>query len=82
MAAAEKYKLLVSGLGGNVYIAKETKQPHVMGLDRRVVPKGEFINAILQWTVPQLEKKADTLQITGPNGLVAEIKIIDKTLLK
>ena len=77
---ADKFRLLVSGLMGKVWIAKLTKTPHVMGDDRREVPKAEFINAILQWTIPQLKKGSDTLSITLEGKVIAEIVIKDRTL--
>lgn len=81
MAGIQDYELLVSELGGNVYIAKKTKQAHVMSSNRKLIDKSTFINVLLQWAIPQIEL-GDTLQITGANGVVAEIVIKDKTLLK
>jgi hypothetical protein len=80
--AAEKYHLVVSGLMGTVFIAKLTKEAHIMSLDRRKVPPSEFIDAVLQYTLAQLTGKSDTMSITLDGNVVAEVKIVDKKLLK
>lgn len=80
--AAESYRLVVSGLMGTVYIAKLTKQPHIMSVTRRKVPEGEFIGAILQYTLSKIEEGDDTLSITIDGKVVAEIKIIDRAAIK
>lgn len=82
MAIADKYRLLVAGLSGSVWIAKLTKQPYLMSTDRRKVPEEEFINAVIQYTVSKLELGAKTLQITEDGNVIAEIVIKDPKLLK
>lgn len=81
-SSTEKFRLVVSGLMGRVWIAKLTKTPNLMSQDRREVPKSEFIDAILQWTYPQLSKKCDTLSITIDDKVVAEITIKDRSLFE
>lgn len=78
MHAAEKYHLIVSGLGGTVYIAKLTKTPYIMSEDRRKVPLPEFISAILQYTLSQIKEKDDTMSITIDGKVVAEVVIKDR----
>ena len=80
--AAENFRLVVSGLMSRVWIAKLTKTPHVMSQTRREVPKQEFIDAILQWTYPQLKKGSDTLNITLDGKVIAEITIKDRSLFE
>lgn len=82
MALAEKYRLVVSGLMGKVWIAKISKTPHVMTTDRREVPRSEFIDTLLQWTYAQLDKDSDTLSITVDDKVVAEIVIKDRSIFK
>lgn len=75
MAAADKYQIMVSGLGGRVYIGTPSKKPGVMSSNRRIVDDSEFITAILQWAEHKLEKEDDdTVYITKEDGTVdAEI---------
>lgn len=81
--AAKNYKLMVSGLGGKVYIGKTTKTPHVMSSDRVEVPEDEFINAVLVWAQAKIKKGYNTLDITGENDeRCFKIVIEDKKLLK
>ncbi len=81
--SAENYHLAVSGLGGKPYITKVSKADHrIMTNDRREVPKGEFIQAIMDWTIKQIDKGSDTLNITIGGKVVAEIKIIDKKAIQ
>lgn len=82
MHAAEKYRLYVTAIMGSVYIGKPTKKPYVMSEDRRKVPVHEFIEAVLQYTISQLKDGSDTMTITAGDDVVAEIKIIDKSLLE
>lgn len=79
--AAKDFSLLVTGLTGKVFIGKKSKKhANVMLTDRAEVPKHEFIDAILQWTLSQLESDRDTLQITAGGKLFAEIKIFRDSL--
>jgi hypothetical protein len=84
--AAKNYKLMVSGLGGKVFIGKTTKTPHVMLSDRVVVPEEEFINAVLAWAIAKIKKgkKGDNvLVITGENDeRCFKIIIEDKKFLE
>lgn len=81
--AAKNYKLMVSGLGGKVFIGKPTKTPHVMSSDRVVVPEEEFINAVLVWAIAKIKKGDNVLAITGENDeRCFKIIIEDKKLLK
>lgn len=82
MAGIQDYELLVSGLGGNVYIAKKTKQTHVMSSNRKLIDKSDFINVLLNWTVTQLKNGSNTLQITTGDTVTAEIIIKDKSIIK
>lgn len=80
--SADKFKLVVSGLMGKVWITKLTNAPHIMSTDRREVPKSEFIDALLQWTYSQLKAGSDTLSITLEGKVIAEIIIKDRTLFE
>lgn len=81
--AAKNYKLMVSALGGKVYIGKTTNTPHVMSSDRVVVPEEEFINAVLQYVVAKLKKGDSELEITTEKGEPClSIIIKDEKLLK
>ena len=82
MAKIQDYSLLVSGLGGTVYIAKKTKQPNIMSADRVKVPEGEFINAVVTWAVSKIQKGKGALVIQDEDGPIAEITITRKSLLK
>lgn len=82
MAKIQDYSLLVSGLGGTVYIAKKTKQPNIMSADRVIVPEGEFINAVVTWAAARVKKGENTLVIEDNDGPIAEITITRKSLLK
>lgn len=78
----DEFRLVVSSLRGSIYMAKQTKVPHVMSDNRREVPKSEFLDAVLQYTLSQLKDGSDTMQITLDDKVIAEIKIIDESLLK
>lgn len=82
MAAADKYHIVVPGVFGSVYIAKLTKTPNLMSSDRRKVPEEEFIDAIIQYAIGKLEDGCSVLLITKGDKYIAQIQIIDKSLLK
>lgn len=83
MAEIQDYELLVSGIGGTVYIAKKTKTPHVMSSTRKKIEEGEFINVLLNWVTHKIEDDNDTLYITNEAGdVTAEIVIRDKSILR
>jgi len=80
--AAKDYKLGVGNFG-SVYIAKTSKKdPRQMTTDRAVVSKSEFIAAILEWVITQIEEDSGTLSITTEGKTVAEIKIFRDKLMK
>lgn len=81
--SAQKYRLMVSGLMGNVYIGKTTANPHVMSSDRRLVPVDELYDTIIQHTIAKLKPGCNTLEITNEHGKpLVEIVVKDETLLK
>lgn len=70
--SAKDYKLCVSPLSGTVYISKiSKKEPHIMTNDRIVVPKEEFIAALVEWV--ENEMKNGYLSITCNKKVILEI---------
>ena len=84
MPQADKYKLVVSPLSGTVFIsAISKKDPNCMTDDRRVVPKNEFLAAIMHYAEHETsDSKSDTMNITCGGEVVAEIKLLKKKVKK
>lgn len=70
----EKTHLVVSGLGGNVYIADITKTPHVMSQTRKEVPESEFFSAIIDYL--KVKFPETICQIRAGGKLEAELTLI------
>lgn len=70
---AKDYKLCVSPLSGTVYISKVSKKnPGVMTTDRVVVPKEEFIAALIDWCDAEMTEDG-YMNITEDGKIVLEI---------
>jgi hypothetical protein len=72
--AIKDYRLLVSGLMGNIYLSRISKtQNNLMIGDRRLVPENEFINAVIEWGKSRLPDGSFDLEIREGAKLIATI---------
>lgn len=74
---AKDYRLVVSGMMGNVYISKVSKtNPHLMLSDRREVPVSELYQCIEHFAKAKIAEGFSTLEVTEANGKpVFEIRL-------
>lgn len=80
MSAIDSYHIIVSGLGGKIYLAKPLKsEPYVMSSQRKLVDESEFIAAIEQWAKHKLKNENDLIEITSENNeVIFQIKFPKK----
>lgn len=76
MSKFDKARLVVSGLGGAVYIAEILKQPNLMSsTNRRMVPEQEFIDAMLHWLHHHQGTMQEPLEISIDGVVCAKLEL-------
>ena len=71
---AKDFRLVVAGLSGSPYIATVSKKnPGVMNSNRREVPLGEFVKAIIEWAENNYNLD-ETIELKRGGKVVLEMK--------
>lgn len=69
--AAKDYEFYPAALGGQVYLAKKTKTPHLMSKDRRIVTDNEIIGLFEHYLRRFCAREGvNTINITDANGRI------------